>query len=56
MTKMMIDIMRMTKMIVEMMMIEMMEPIYEDDIFLVHFYIIFSSFLKVLFSLMDDIR
>ena len=45
MTKMMIDIMRMTKMIdimrktkmiVEMMMNEMMEPIYEDDIFLLH--------------------
>ena len=44
MTKMMIDIIRMTKMIVEMMMIEMMKPIYADDIFLVHFYIIFLRF------------
>ena len=55
---MMIEIIRMTKMMIEMMMmmIEMMEPRNEDDIFLRYFYKNFLYILKVLFQLMDPIR
>ena len=54
MTEMVIEIIRMTEMIIKMMMFEMMmmikimEPIYEDDIFLSFFYNFFFI-LKVLF-------